>query len=153
MANDKEAETAVAGINGTQLGARNINVNEARTRVAIVCLTDLWVSENYRPTGEYEFLFGRRPSEAVEVVQECRREKPQWSGQKRPTDVALRLARHERSALQQASSLTAVRAKATGRWRHFLEVWLANCYFAHGSPPASILHFVTRHSAELLSRT
>jgi len=32
MANDEEAEKAIAGTNGTQLGARNINVNEARPK-------------------------------------------------------------------------------------------------------------------------
>jgi cold-inducible RNA-binding protein len=30
MANDDEAEKSIAGTNGTQLGGRNINVNEAR---------------------------------------------------------------------------------------------------------------------------
>lgn len=33
MANDDEAERGIAGTNGTQLGARNINVNEARPAV------------------------------------------------------------------------------------------------------------------------
>jgi len=32
MANDEEAEKAIAGTNGTQLGGRNINVNEARPK-------------------------------------------------------------------------------------------------------------------------
>ena len=32
MANDEEAQKAIAGTNGTQLGARNINVNEARPK-------------------------------------------------------------------------------------------------------------------------
>ena len=32
MANDEEAEKAIAGTNGTQLGNRNINVNEARPK-------------------------------------------------------------------------------------------------------------------------
>src|SRR5207245_10311821 len=33
MANDEEAEKAINGINGTQLGSRVLNVNEARPRV------------------------------------------------------------------------------------------------------------------------
>jgi len=32
MANDEEAQKAIAGTNGTQLGKRNINVNEARPK-------------------------------------------------------------------------------------------------------------------------
>jgi RNA recognition motif-containing protein len=32
MANDEEAEKAIAGLNGTQLGSRNLNVNEARPK-------------------------------------------------------------------------------------------------------------------------
>jgi cold-inducible RNA-binding protein len=32
MANDEEAQKAITGTNGTQLGARNINVNEARPK-------------------------------------------------------------------------------------------------------------------------
>ena len=32
MANDEEAQKAIAGTNGTQLGARNVNVNEARPK-------------------------------------------------------------------------------------------------------------------------
>ena len=44
MANDEEAEKAIAGTNGTQLGGRNINVNEAR------------------PKTERSGGFGRRPS-------------------------------------------------------------------------------------------
>lgn len=32
MANDEEAQKAIAGTNGTQLGNRNINVNEARPK-------------------------------------------------------------------------------------------------------------------------
>lgn len=32
MANDEEAEKAIAGTNGTQLGNRNLNVNEARPK-------------------------------------------------------------------------------------------------------------------------
>jgi cold-inducible RNA-binding protein len=32
MANDEEAQKAIAGTNGTQMGARNINVNEARPK-------------------------------------------------------------------------------------------------------------------------
>ena len=32
MANDEEAQKAIEGTNGTQLGARNINVNEARPK-------------------------------------------------------------------------------------------------------------------------
>ncbi len=32
MANDEEAEKAIAGTNGVQLGARNLNVNEARPK-------------------------------------------------------------------------------------------------------------------------
>jgi len=134
MANDKEAETAVAGINGTQLGARNINVNEARTRVAIVCLTDLWVSENYRLRANTNSFSADAQVRRLKLSRSAVVRSLSGQVKMRPTDVALRLARHERSALQRASSLTAVRAKATGRWRHFLEVWLANCYFAHGSP-------------------
>ena len=33
MANDEEAEKAINGINGTQLGSRVLNVNEARPKV------------------------------------------------------------------------------------------------------------------------
>lgn len=33
MANDGEAEKAIAGLNGSQLGGRNLNVNEARPKV------------------------------------------------------------------------------------------------------------------------
>jgi len=32
MANDEEAQKAIAGTNGTQLGSRNLNVNEARPK-------------------------------------------------------------------------------------------------------------------------
>src|SRR5258708_13283529 len=32
MANDEEAEKAIAGLNGTQLGSRSLNVNEARPK-------------------------------------------------------------------------------------------------------------------------
>ena len=32
MANNEEADKAIAGINGTQLGNRNLNVNEARPK-------------------------------------------------------------------------------------------------------------------------
>ena len=32
MANDEEAQKAIAGTNGSQLGKRNINVNEARPK-------------------------------------------------------------------------------------------------------------------------
>jgi len=32
MANDEEAQKAIAGTNGTQLGKRNVNVNEARPK-------------------------------------------------------------------------------------------------------------------------
>ncbi|HEY6968000.1 MAG TPA: RNA-binding protein [Candidatus Angelobacter sp.] len=32
MANDEEAQKAIQGTNGTQLGARNVNVNEARPK-------------------------------------------------------------------------------------------------------------------------
>lgn len=32
MANDEEAEKAIAGVNGMQLGSRNLNVNEARPK-------------------------------------------------------------------------------------------------------------------------
>lgn len=32
MTNDEEAEKAITGTNGTQLGARNLNVNEARPK-------------------------------------------------------------------------------------------------------------------------
>jgi cold-inducible RNA-binding protein len=32
MANDEEAQKAIAGTNGTQLGARSVNVNEARPK-------------------------------------------------------------------------------------------------------------------------
>lgn len=32
MANDEEAEKAIAGTNGTQMGARSLNVNEARPK-------------------------------------------------------------------------------------------------------------------------
>lgn len=32
MANDEEAEKAIAGTNGMQLGSRNLNVNEARPK-------------------------------------------------------------------------------------------------------------------------
>jgi cold-inducible RNA-binding protein len=32
MANDEEAQKAITGTNGSQLGARNINVNEARPK-------------------------------------------------------------------------------------------------------------------------
>ena len=34
MANDEEAEKAISGINGTQLGSRVLNVNEARPKVS-----------------------------------------------------------------------------------------------------------------------
>jgi RNA recognition motif-containing protein len=34
MANDEEAEKAINGINGTQLGSRALNVNEARPKVS-----------------------------------------------------------------------------------------------------------------------
>jgi RNA recognition motif-containing protein len=34
MANDEEAEKAISGINGTQLGSRALNVNEARPKVS-----------------------------------------------------------------------------------------------------------------------
>jgi RNA recognition motif-containing protein len=34
MANDEEAEKAINGINGTQLGSRVLNVNEARPKVS-----------------------------------------------------------------------------------------------------------------------
>jgi cold-inducible RNA-binding protein len=34
MANDGEAEKAINGINGTQLGSRTLNVNEARPKVS-----------------------------------------------------------------------------------------------------------------------
>src|SRR5262249_15984423 len=34
MANDEEAEKAINGINGTQLGSRTLNVNEARPKVS-----------------------------------------------------------------------------------------------------------------------
>jgi cold-inducible RNA-binding protein len=33
MANDEEAEKAINGLNGTQLGSRMLNVNEARPKV------------------------------------------------------------------------------------------------------------------------
>lgn len=33
MANDNEAQQAIAGLNGSQLGGRNLNVNEARPKV------------------------------------------------------------------------------------------------------------------------
>jgi len=33
MANDAEAQQAIAGLNGSQLGGRNLNVNEARPKV------------------------------------------------------------------------------------------------------------------------
>jgi RNA recognition motif-containing protein len=33
MTNDSEAQQAIAGLNGTQLGGRNLNVNEARPKV------------------------------------------------------------------------------------------------------------------------
>lgn len=32
MANDEEAQKAITGTNGTQLGSRNLNVNEARPK-------------------------------------------------------------------------------------------------------------------------
>lgn len=32
MANDEEADKAIAGVNGTQLGSRNLTVNEARPK-------------------------------------------------------------------------------------------------------------------------
>ena len=32
MANDAEAEKAIAGMNGTQMGSRTLNVNEARPK-------------------------------------------------------------------------------------------------------------------------
>ncbi len=34
MANDEEAEKAINGVNGTQLGSRALNVNEARPKVS-----------------------------------------------------------------------------------------------------------------------
>lgn len=34
MANDEEAEKAISGMNGAQLGARALNVNEARPKAA-----------------------------------------------------------------------------------------------------------------------
>ena len=33
MTNDSEAQQAIAGLNGTQLGGRNLNVNEARPKL------------------------------------------------------------------------------------------------------------------------
>ncbi len=33
MANDNEAQQAIAALNGSQLGGRNVNVNEARPKV------------------------------------------------------------------------------------------------------------------------
>jgi RNA recognition motif-containing protein len=33
MTNDNEAQQAIAGLNGSQLGGRNVNVNEARPKV------------------------------------------------------------------------------------------------------------------------